>query len=318
MAQEGTAQHTDASGTNGVIGVGARKLPAPVLALDKFMLEPEEAAALQAQHGVSLRQLMQLLVAPAALLARPPTSAFPVGAIGLGVSGRVYVGVNLEFPNLPLHHSVHAEQFLVANAAAAGERGLTRITVNAAPCGHCRQFLAELITAETMEIVYKGKCYHLDDILVDKFCPSDLIEPGTTPLLLEPQRNNVCLAEDFSATAASSVVTQEAVHAAVDAAVQSYAPYSRCPAGLALVTTSGRVYGGGVIESCAYNPTLNPLQSAYIAFAAAGEGEFSQVCGAVLVELPGSAVSHEHSTRTALATIAPGAELTVLHLQHSA
>lgn len=70
-------------------------------------------------------------------------------AIGLGVSGRVYVGVNLEFPNLPLHHSVHAEQFLVANAAAAGERGLTQITVNAAPCGHCRQFLAELITAVT-------------------------------------------------------------------------------------------------------------------------------------------------------------------------
>lgn len=58
--------------------------------------------------------------------------------------------------------------------------------------------------------------------------------------------------------------------------MESYAPYTRCPAGLALVTNSGRVYGGGVIESCAYNPTLNPLQSAYIAFAAAGEANFSQ------------------------------------------
>ncbi len=75
MAQEGTAQHACATATNGVIGVGARKLPA----LNKYMLEPEEAAALQAQHGVSLHELMQLLVAPAALLARPPTSAFPVG-----------------------------------------------------------------------------------------------------------------------------------------------------------------------------------------------------------------------------------------------
>lgn len=71
----------------------------------------------------------------------------PCRAIGLGETGRIYVGVNLEFPNLPLHHSVHAEQFLIANAVAHGERGLKRITVNAAPCGHCRQFIAELVTA---------------------------------------------------------------------------------------------------------------------------------------------------------------------------
>ena len=68
-------------------------------------------------------------------------------AIGLGQSGRLYVGVNLEFPPLPLQHSVHAEQFLVANAAGAGEARLVRISVNAAPCGHCRQFLTELAHA---------------------------------------------------------------------------------------------------------------------------------------------------------------------------
>ena len=73
-----------------------------------------------------------------------------------------------------------------------------------------------------------------------------------------------------------AVSLQGAVETAVNAAVDSYAPYSRCPAGMALVTNSGHVYGGGVIESCAYNPTLNPLQSAYIAFAAAGEADFSQ------------------------------------------
>ncbi len=68
-------------------------------------------------------------------------------AIGLGESGHLYIGVNLEFPGLPLQHSVHAEQFLIANAAWHGERGLRRIAVNAAPCGHCRQFIAELVTA---------------------------------------------------------------------------------------------------------------------------------------------------------------------------
>lgn len=63
-----------------------------------------------------------------------------------------------------------------------------------------------------MEIVYKGNCYHLDDILVDKFCPSDLIEPGTAPLLLEPQRNALCLDEDSSPAAASEALTQVLPH----------------------------------------------------------------------------------------------------------
>ena len=64
---------------NGVVEAGVRTLPAPTIPLDKFMLEPEEVAALQEQHGLPIKALMQALVAPAALLARPPTSAFPVG-----------------------------------------------------------------------------------------------------------------------------------------------------------------------------------------------------------------------------------------------
>ncbi len=44
---------------------------------------------------------------------------------------------------------------------------------------------------DTIELAYKGSTYRLDDILVDKFCPSDLIEPGTAPLLLEQQSNGV-------------------------------------------------------------------------------------------------------------------------------
>ena len=40
----------------------------------------------------------------------------------------------------------------------------------------------------------------------------------------------------------------------------SYAPYSGCPAGLAIVTEDGHVYGGAYLESAAYNPSLPPLQ----------------------------------------------------------
>ena len=67
--------------------------------------------------------------------------------MGLGTSGALYVGVNLEFARLPLYNSVHAEQFLLVNALHHGERAITRLAVSAAPCGHCRQFYSELACA---------------------------------------------------------------------------------------------------------------------------------------------------------------------------
>ena len=53
---------------------------------------------------------------------------------------------------------------------------------------------------ETIELAYKGHSYRLNDILVDKFCPSDLIEPGSAPLLLEQQRNDVHFSKGAEAT----------------------------------------------------------------------------------------------------------------------
>ena len=46
--------------------------------------------------------------------------------------------------------------------------------------------------------------------------------------------------------------------------LQSYAPYSKCPAGAAIITAEGGVYSGPYIESAAYNPSLPPLQTAII------------------------------------------------------
>ena len=86
-------------------------------------------------------------------LARVPISVFHVGAVGLGASGRVYVGVSVEFHGVPLCHSVNAEQFLVANAAAAGESALRAVAVSHMPCGHCRQFLQEIRGATGIQIL---------------------------------------------------------------------------------------------------------------------------------------------------------------------
>jgi hypothetical protein len=68
-------------------------------------------------------------------------------AAGIGGSGKLYVGCNLEFANLPLYNAVHAEQFLLVNALHNNETSIKKIAISAAPCGHCRQFFSELACA---------------------------------------------------------------------------------------------------------------------------------------------------------------------------
>lgn len=112
---------------------------------------------------------------------------YHVGAVGLGASGRVLLGVNLELAGLPLSQAVHAEQFVIANAVRVGERRLTRLAVSAAPCGHCRQFMAELPGVEALEVMVAGTPpARLPELLPYRFGPEDLLHEGVGPRLLEP------------------------------------------------------------------------------------------------------------------------------------
>ena len=81
-----------------------------------FVIEKETVDELTAKYGITVQQLLHELVPFAKRFARPPISRYHVGISGLGKSGAIYLGVNLEFPGLPLSQSVHGEQFLVANA----------------------------------------------------------------------------------------------------------------------------------------------------------------------------------------------------------
>lgn len=160
-----------------------------------FVMEAEEVARLHEASGLPLELFLAGLVKPTLGMARPPISGFRVGAVGLGESGRVFRGVNLEFPGLPLHHSVHAEQCLVAAAAQHGERRLRFLAVSAAPCGHCRQFLQELAGAADMRVVIvdpEVEVHSLPHLLPRRFGPHDLLAEGF-PLLLEPHVNNLVL-----------------------------------------------------------------------------------------------------------------------------
>jgi cytidine deaminase len=74
-----------------------------------------------------------------------PYSNFPVGAALRTASGRVFQGVNVENASYGL--TICAERVAASAAVAAGEREFTHIAVvsrsGVAPCGACRQFLAE-------------------------------------------------------------------------------------------------------------------------------------------------------------------------------
>lgn len=52
--------------------------------------------------------------------------------------------------------------------------------------------------------------------------------------------------------------------------LQSYSPYTHCPAGVALISKPGQVAAGCYLESAAHNPGVAPLQSAVVSGIIAG------------------------------------------------
>jgi cytidine deaminase len=85
-----------------------------------------------------------------------PYSAFPVGAVLLCEDGSVVAGCNVENASYGL--SLCAERAAVASAIAAGKRRFTTLAIAgppegaSAPCGACRQFLAEF--APALRVLY--------------------------------------------------------------------------------------------------------------------------------------------------------------------
>ncbi|KAL0558489.1 hypothetical protein IC582_003062 [Cucumis melo] len=291
----------------------------------RFVIEASEAETLAKQSALTIPLLLPTLVKSAQSLARPPISKYHVGAVGLGSSGRVFFGVNLEFPGLPLHQSVHAEQFLVTNLALNAESHLNYLAVSAAPCGHCRQFLQEVRSAAEIKILVsdsgsdsKPNDYvPLPQFLPHRFGPYDLLAKDV-PLLLEPRFNGLSLPNESAGNnklcnGNHGENLEKLKRAALDAANMSHAPYSKCPSGVALMDDNGRIYNGPYMESAAYNPSMGPVQAAIVAYIAGGGAGYERIVAAVLVEKDGVEVKQERAARLLLETISPECEFTVVH-----
>ncbi|MFB6142009.1 MAG: cytidine deaminase [Halorientalis sp.] len=104
--------------------------------------------------------------------AHAPYSAYRVGAAIRTADGTVFVGCNVE--NANYSNSLHAEEVALGSAVAAGHRRFERLAVTSdrrdgvAPCGACRQVLAEFCDDDFPVVCDEGDGvaeYRLGDIL---------------------------------------------------------------------------------------------------------------------------------------------------------
>jgi cytidine deaminase len=271
------------------------------------------------RRNMDVESLLTSLIQPASALARPPISNYHVGAAGLAGSGAIYLGVNLELRGAPLNNSIHAEQFLATSLVQAGEERLISLAVSAAPCGHCRQFYAELHRADEIRFLFGDEASMeartLDDLLPLRFGPQDLIGPDGS-LLLQPQHHDLQLTRASEAKIkAMDAALVTASHQAMKEASSCYCPYTLCPAGVSIILQNGSVFSGGCIESAAYNPTLSPLHTAYISACIGGMKSLEEIKKVVLLERKGAKVQYSTTVKLILKSVAPSCTLTTLHFK---
>lgn len=271
----------------------------PILANPQFsgVISSDTVDELQLHSQLETPELLLSLLPLAAAYSIAPISNFYVGAIARGFSGNLYFGANYEFLNHTLFNSIHAEQASINNAMSHQEDGIIDVTVTASPCGHCRQFMNELHCAEQLSVNLEASgTKRLTEILPDSFGPQDL---GITDSLLKAPNQDLSLESD-----------DPLAQAALTAANSSYAPYSHCYAGIAIITTDNHIVAGHYVENAAFNPSLPPLQSALINLNLHGY-KTSDITRVMLVEKADTLISHSANSRILLSEISD-AELEIL------
>lgn len=264
---------------------------------DKFSghIDAATLASLCQQSNMTEQDVLLALLPLAAAMSRPAISQFFVGAIAKGASGDIYLGANLELPDIALFNSVHAEQSAISHAWLNGETRIVDIIVNYTPCGHCRQFINELVDGQEIRIHLPEQDTHkLAYYLPYAFGPShlDVTEPLLTKQSIE-----------FAYESSDPTVIE-----ALDQAGLSYAPYTNSYAAVVLETYDGKTYCGRYAENAAYNPSMMPMQMA-LSTLARHNRQYDEIKRAILVESAMGKISIVAATQDALHAVAGHIEL---------
>lgn len=265
----------------------------PILLEEDFdaTLSPEQFKELLSISGMKDDELRVALLPFAAAYSYAPISNFFVGAIVRGLSGRLYFGANVEILGAQLGQTVHAEQAAISHAWMKGEQGISDITINFSPCGHCRQFMNELTTADKLVVQLPQRDEKtLQEYLPESFGPADLgIQSGLMSTVDHGKQTEE---------------TDEMVQQAVGALNRSHAPYTKNLSGVSLKLNTGKVYLGAYAENAAFNPSLPPLQVAMIQLLLDGKSLFD-IESAALAEMADGSISHLADTQATLEAINP-------------
>jgi cytidine deaminase len=259
------------------------------------VITASQVQTLISQTGDDQYAVMLDLTAVASLFAMPPISNFFVGAVACGGSGNFYFGCNMEYLGQPLSFCSHGEQDATVLAWLNGETSMPSLAVNAAPCGYCRQYMYETVSAQTLTIILASQtaAYQtmpLTNLLPLAFGPQDL---GLQGGLLDPQSNGLTLSS-----------TDPAVLAALNAANMCYAPYSHSYSGIGLLMSNGNTIMGPLSENAAYNPSQSPLEAALFAANLSGYA-YSDITEVALVEVANPEVSQYDASAAVLSSAAP-------------
>lgn len=115
-----------------------------------------------------------------------PYSHFAVGAALLSADGRIFTGANIESASytptvcaerVAFFTAVHQGVTEFSAIAVVGGKAGEAVTSYCAPCGVCRQVMAEFCTGDFEIILYDGKTpkvYTLNDLLPERFDKADL------------------------------------------------------------------------------------------------------------------------------------------------
>ena len=168
--------------------------------------------------------------------------------------------------------------------------------MNYSPCGHCRQFINELVESQNIRIhLPEQETHPLSHYLPYAFGPKDL--NITTPLLSAESVQHKLISED--------PVILEATHQAN----KSYAPYTKSYAAVTLELEDGTLFSGRYAENAAFNPSMLPMQMALTSLVRHNR-QYSEIKRAVLVESANGKISLANACMNALH------DITSVELEH--